>query len=134
MSREKPIYELTPGWLMHRLKTTTNPELFDEICVLVSRRLQEKKRLYKKPFPSGEYKLYIAIQKTTFDGIIFKHEYNDIFQLSGNRKMVVVFKISIQRNSVEFLDLEEKNPEFSPLTCKEIALVILHQMGFKVLN
>lgn len=137
MKKVKSIYELTPGWLMHRLtmkQTQKDLELFDQICVLVSRRLQEKKRLYKKPFPDGEYKLYVSLQKTTFDGVIYKQKHEDIFVVSGSRKGVAVFTIEISGNNIEFKDLESKSSKFSSLTCKEISIVVLQQMGFKILN
>ncbi len=137
MRKEKSIYNLSPGWLMHRLtlkKTLQNTELFNQICILVSRRLQERKRHYKKPFPDGEYRFSVSLSGTTFDGCIFKESFEDISLLSGNRKQIAVFLIEIQGNNVVFQDLESKGSKLSPITCKEIGIVILKQMGFKILN
>ncbi len=47
---------------------------------------------------------------------------------------MVVFVIQVEENTIEFKDLESKSPNFSPLTCKEVAIVVLKQMGFTVKN
>ncbi|MBP6866280.1 MAG: hypothetical protein KBC12_01925 [Candidatus Pacebacteria bacterium] len=138
MRKEKSIYNLSPGWLMHRLTLKTvnkNKDLFNEICVLVSRRLQEKKRIYKNPFPPGDYLVSITIHKTTFDGLIFKDKYKDPAILSGNKKPLVVFSIEVLKgNQVNLVDLQSKSSKFAPITCKEICVLVLNQMGFKVSN